>query len=72
MRPYTSIKLTEGPNLSDIKNEARCTRAGRAWSKSGELSAWRGRTNRKRVIRRWLKRRDRQRVDRLVASYLGM
>lgn len=61
MKPYQTFKLTEGPDVADIKAEGRATHVGRVDnSERGYIR----RANVKRATRRHLKRSDRMRAER--------
>lgn len=57
MRAYRTIRLTECPDVADIRAEGRRSRVGRLDAKSYCRPA------QKRKIRRTLKRRDKSRCD---------
>lgn len=56
MRAYRTIKLTEYPDVGDIRREGRHSSVGRVRGERGYV-----RSNAKRVARRNLKRRDKAR-----------
>lgn len=57
MRPYHSIKLTEFPDVGDIRAEGRHSRVGRLDDKSYIRDP-----RRKAAVRRSLKRADKRRM----------
>lgn len=58
MRPYRTIKLTEMPDIHDLKVEARKSSIGRL---DDDESTYNRRSKLKRQLRRQMKRRDKQR-----------
>ncbi len=61
MHPYQTIKLTEGPDVGDIRAEGRHSSVGKLPNKTGEFRSYCRSANRK-VVRRHLKRSDKARA----------
>lgn len=57
MRPYRNIRLTDGPDIVDIKVEGRKSRVGKFPGKSGDCRPY-CRSAHKKKVRRVLKHRD--------------
>jgi hypothetical protein len=62
MHPYETIKLTERPNVADVKDEGRKSSVGKLPSRSGEFKPYTRNPRRRRAVRRSLKRADRARA----------
>lgn len=62
MHPYQTRKLTEYPNVADIKAEGRKSSSSGRPSRSGEFKPHTRNPRRRRAIRRSLKRADRARA----------
>ena len=63
MKPYTTIKLTENPDVGDIREQGRKSSVGKLKNGRGYSAG-----PSKKTTRRNLKRADRQAVDRQVAN----
>lgn len=62
MRPYETFKLTEQPDIADIRREARHSRVGRNQEPSGDYKPYLRNSDTKKKVRRTLKRRDKARA----------
>ena len=65
MKPYKTKKLTECPDVADIKTEGRRSAVGQYAGKSGEYHGYTKSKTNKAAIRRNLKRADKARVKRV-------
>lgn len=63
MHPYATKKLTECPDVGDIKAEGRRSSVGKFSGKSGKCRGY-VKSKSKAVIRRHLKRADKARMER--------
>jgi hypothetical protein len=61
MHPYQTRKLTEGPDVSDIKTEGRASHVGKLGKRGYNKSAAKAKT------RRNLKRADKAKVNKAIA-----
>ncbi len=58
MHPYNFRKLTESPDVGDIKEEGRKSSTGKYPEKGGEFKGYTRKSRNKRATRRYLKRAD--------------
>jgi hypothetical protein len=68
MRPYTTFRFSNFPDVGDIKAEGRKSSAGQLPGKSGEYHSLTRNPNRRRQVRRTLKRSDKARVSRMLRN----
>jgi len=77
MKPYQTKKLTEGPDVGDIRSEGRKSIVGVAFIRNGKADRpWRrnrfgdyrglNKPHAKAVVRRNMKRSDKNKVNRLI------
>ena len=70
MRPYRTTRLTEGPDVGDIKREGRKSSVGFSINGTRIVRHTRGysQAKQKKKVRRAMKRADRARLDRELSS----
>jgi len=67
MRAYQTIKFILGPDVADIQADGRKSSIGRFREKGGDYKPY-SRSDNKKKTRRYLKRSDKARIERLEAS----
>jgi hypothetical protein len=65
MRAYQTHRFEEFPDVADIQRDGRASHVGKLPEKSGEFKPYRRNAESRRATRRTLKRRDKQRMNRL-------
>lgn len=61
MKPYSTIRLTECPDVGDIKADGRASHVGKIAEPSGVFKPYTRKAANRRAVRRSLKRADRAR-----------
>jgi hypothetical protein len=65
MRAYETYKFEEYPDVGDIQGDGRKSCVGRFREKGGDYKPY-SKPNKRKVTRRYLKRADKARVDRML------
>lgn len=70
MKPYATIRLTEFPDVADIKGEGRASHIGRFAEPGGDYKNYTRKAHIRRATRRYLKRVDRRKQIRFELEAL--